>query len=301
MGKAPAELDLIADQLYGLRPDQFTSARDTRAFEARAAGKGTLAAAVKELRRPTISAWLANRLVRDRPDECDRLLSLGASMRDASKRLAGDQLRELSRQRHQVVAALTVAARDTASGAGIPFSPAVSSELEATLTAALSDGEAAAALRAGRLTTALRYAGFGSLGPNQTAESSGKSPVKRSAATPRRQTKPKRDRGPTAAERTSELRAARRTLKEAESALRAARKDLDEKERRADEAGARRAELRRSIHGLEAQLDEVRVEEADAAISATATAKHHDLAKQGVTSAEQQVSEARRELDALGE
>ena len=142
MGTAPTELDTIADELYRLPPDEFTSARDASASQARTAGKRSLAAEIKGLRRPTTSAWLANRLVRDRPDECDRLLSLGASMRDASQRLAGDELRRLSGQRHQVLAALTAAARDIASGAGIPFSPAVSSELEGTLTAALSDGEA---------------------------------------------------------------------------------------------------------------------------------------------------------------
>ena len=146
---------------------------------------------IKGLRRPTTSAWLANRLVRDRPDESDRLLSLGASMRDASQRLAGDELRRLSGQRHQVIATLTAAARGIASGAGIPFSPGVSSELEGTLTAALSDEEAAAVLREGRLTTALRYTGFGSpTGPDRVAKSGRRSQAKRPAVTPRRETNP---------------------------------------------------------------------------------------------------------------
>ena len=299
MGTAPTELDTIADELYRLPPDEFTSARDASVSQARSAGKRALAAEIKGLRRPTTSAWLANRLVRDRPDECDRLLSLGASMRDASQRLAGDELRRLSRQRHQVLAALTAAARGIASGAEIPFSPAVSSELEGTLTAALSDGEAASVLREGRLTTALRYTGFGSpAGPDQVAKSGRRSQAKRSAATPRRQTKP--DRGPQAAERTDQLRGIRQTLKEAENALRASRQESDKSKRRADEARARRDQLRVTIHDLELQLDELRVEEADAAISAAATADDRGLAEQVVIGAEQRVAEARRQLDALG-
>ena len=299
MGTAPAELDTIADELYRLRPDEFTSARDASVSQARTAGKGALAVEIKGLRRPTISAWLANRLVRDRPDECDRMLSLGASMRDASQRLAGDELRRLSGQRHQLIATLTAAARGIASGAGIPFSPAVSSELEGTLTAALSDGEAAAALRAGRLTTALRYTGFGSpTGPDQVAKSGRRSQAKRLAATPPQQSKP--DRAPQAAERTDQRRGARRALKEAESALRASRQESDKRRRRADEARARRDQLRVTIHDLEVQLNELRVEEADAAISAAATAEDRDRAEQVVIGAEQRVAEARRQLDALG-
>jgi hypothetical protein len=299
MGTAQTEFDTIADELYRLPPDEFTSARDASVSQARSAGKRALAAEIKALRRPTTSAWLANRLVRDRQDESYRLLSLGASMRDASQRLAGDELRRLSGQRHQVIAALTAAARSIASGAGIPFSPGVSSELEGTLTAALSDEEAAAALREGRLTIALRYTGFGSpTGLDEVEKSGRRSQAKRSVATPRRQPKP--DRGPQAAERTDQLRGTRRTLKEAESALRASRKESDKSRRRADEARARRDQLRVRIHDLERQLDELRVEEADAALSAAATAEGRGLAKQVVIDAEQRAAEARRQLDALG-
>ena len=108
------ELDSAADQLYGLAPGEFTAARDRLAAEARAGGDRDLAAAIKKLKRPTVAAWLANRLTRERPDDVDRLIALGRELRDAQEQLDADELRQLSQQRHLVVAALVGEARELA-------------------------------------------------------------------------------------------------------------------------------------------------------------------------------------------
>jgi hypothetical protein len=270
---AAADFDAIADDLYGLRPDEFTTARNAKASEARTSGDRAMSKAIKELRRPTTSAWLANWLVRERTDEFGRLQSLRASMRDASDRLDGDDLRRLSRQRHEVLAALTAAARGAASDAGIPFSGAVSGELEATLMAALSDEEAAAALEQGRLTTALRYTGFGTTGLTWSAQPTRKS----------REERPIAEYG---------------ALEKAEHELGAVRKDLDEHDQIADEARARRDDLGSSMHDLEAQLEVLRAEEAKVTMEATAADESRQLAQKAVRAAERQVDVARRRLEA---
>ena len=57
-----------ADDLYRLAPEDFTAARDAAAKQARADGDRDGAAALKALRRPTVSAWLLNALVRTAPE-----------------------------------------------------------------------------------------------------------------------------------------------------------------------------------------------------------------------------------------
>jgi hypothetical protein len=49
-------VDQTADELYGLPPGEFTSARDARVKELRADGDRDAATAVKALRKPTVAA-----------------------------------------------------------------------------------------------------------------------------------------------------------------------------------------------------------------------------------------------------
>ena len=108
----------MADELYGLAPAEFTAARDQRARRARAEGQKDLGDEIKKLRRPTVSASLVNRLVREDADQVDRLLDLGESMRDAQQGLAGGQLRRLSAQRRPAIHALAQEAKRLAAQAG---------------------------------------------------------------------------------------------------------------------------------------------------------------------------------------
>jgi hypothetical protein len=157
----PVDFDQVADELYGVPPGGFVSLRDERAAGARAEGDAGLSAALKKLRKPTVGAWLANQLVRERPDEVDGLIELGAALRAAQDELAGDRLRELSRRRREVVMALSEEGRVLGRRAGVSVGDAAADELESTLEAAVADSMAGEALRAGRLTSALHYAGTG--------------------------------------------------------------------------------------------------------------------------------------------
>ena len=140
----------VVDELYGLDAGEFVAARDERAREARGAGDRALADQVKGLKRPSAAAWVVNILVRNRPREIERLLRFGQSFREAQANLAGDELRRLGRQRHQVLGALGQEASRLAQERGQSVSQAVERDVESTLDAALTDETAAEAVRSGR-------------------------------------------------------------------------------------------------------------------------------------------------------
>jgi hypothetical protein len=152
------DLEQTADRLYALPPEQFTAARTASAAEAKQAGDKPLATAVAALRRPTVGAWLVNMLARAEPGLLEELLALGPALAEAQSKGQGAALRELGEQRRQLVSAVTAKAFEAA---GRPDSAAARQEVESTLEAALADAATAQAVRSGRLTRALSYAGFG--------------------------------------------------------------------------------------------------------------------------------------------
>ena len=168
------DLDSVAEDLYGLPPDEFTAARDEAVKQAT---DPALKKAIKALRKPTVSAHAVNQLVRDHPEDMDHLLDLGDHLRAAMTGDKGD-VRRLTEQRRDLISSLV--------GADLPA--AVRDDVTATLEAATADPELGAAVRSGRLVKPLRYAGFGTM-PDlddivATPVSSGKgrTPAKEAAA-----------------------------------------------------------------------------------------------------------------------
>lgn len=157
----PIDAHEAADQLYAAAPEDFVARRNELAKQAKAAGDAEAAARIKDLRKPTAAAWLANQLSRAHADEIADLLLLGDELRAASATLDGDRLRELSPRRQDTVRDLVRQARTLAQEAGRQVSPDVAQKLSETLDAAMIDPSAAAAVRAGQLTSALRHVGFG--------------------------------------------------------------------------------------------------------------------------------------------
>ncbi|EST21431.1 hypothetical protein N566_27470, partial [Streptomycetaceae bacterium MP113-05] len=222
--RCAVNLETIADELYSLLPSEFTVARDARARTARRDGNRELAARISGLSRPTLSAWAANILVREHPDDAARFLALGEQLRRAYRELDGDQLRDLARARRQLIQALSRSARDAAAEAGRPISDTAQREVEQTLQAVLSDPESAAQWSAGHLATPLT--------PPADLTSTG------SPADPSRRT---RSSGPKRTVKVSDLDTDRdRRRREDEEA--------DEARRAADEAAAeaRRADAERA-------------------------------------------------------
>jgi hypothetical protein len=150
------DIQQVAGELYGLTPADFVGGRNERAQQAKAAGDAESAAAIRALRRPSVSAWLANMLVRENAGEIAELLALGASLRDAQHRLAGDELRRLTRERRALIDSLVARARVLAARHDQRVSDPVGRELEGTLQAALTDEMVADMLAAGCLSSALQ-------------------------------------------------------------------------------------------------------------------------------------------------
>jgi hypothetical protein len=155
------DLESETYELYGLPPTQFTAARNAKASEARKAGFSDVAASLKELRKPSAGAWLANLLVRERSKEIENLIELGDSLRTPKSKLGGHEIRKVSKEKVDAASKLIRHAKSRASQLGHAASASTVEELEMTLDAVFADPQAAASLRQGRLTSGLRYSGLG--------------------------------------------------------------------------------------------------------------------------------------------
>jgi hypothetical protein len=290
---ARSAFDEAADELYALSPREFIGVRDARAKEAKAAGDAETAQQIKALRKPTVAAWLANQLVRAHRDEVSPLLELGAALREATATLSGPELRQLSRQRNEVVQALVRQARQLARAAGQPVSEDNARSLQDTLTAALADEHAGRLLLLGRLAEPLEHSGFG------LAAGSGPSPA------PARQKEPRpagsKATPPSAAQQHQAERRERleRELAEAWAAARAAADARTLAEEAAAVAEKEAAGSRARVTQARAELEaaEQALEQAESSRSeATAT---RDATRTEAEQATRRVSAVQRELDSL--
>jgi hypothetical protein len=255
----------IADDLYALPIADFTPARDALVKEHKA-DKG-LAASIKGLRKASVAAWVVNLLVRRDPDQVDQVLAVGAALRDAQDNLDATQLREFTKQRRQLTASVTTAARRMAREEGVKTTQAVADQVEATLTAAMLEPDAAKAVRSGMLVTSLEATGLGDLDlstavalPEALGFSAKARPVEAPDPTKRPQLHvvpdPDADAKARAAadERVAE---ARGVLTDAEKEHRSARRAVEKLRARTLQLQAEIDELRSKIAALESEVEEV--------------------------------------------
>jgi len=186
------DTDAAIVELFGLPPEQFIGARNQLARVVRDAGDVRAAAMIAALRKPTVSAWLANQLVRADPDGIHALTQLGEQLRETYLSSDSARRRELTRERHDLVRNLVRIARDQAAG-GRQIAPQTAERLTETLDAALVDPAAAQLLRTGQLTSALRHVGFGVV--DESGEPARLAPMRprvvRRPEPPRKSAKPK--------------------------------------------------------------------------------------------------------------
>ncbi|MFB6846670.1 hypothetical protein ACFCXS_17685 [Streptomyces sp. NPDC056373] len=231
------DYDSVADELYALRPEEFTAARASAMATARTAGDRELAERIRALRRPSLAAWVSNLLVRSSPGEVEPLLRLGEGLRQAHQDLDGAQLRELSRRQHALIRALSLQARQLAKEAGHPIGESVQREVENTLHAVLADPEAARAWAGGRLTRPLSAAvGF---------------PVVAEGAPPRRPASAPARPGRKGSEQQ------RRRLDRAREDAEAAERELRELRVEAETAGRAAAEAKRQVDSAQQRVEEL--------------------------------------------
>ena len=288
MGAAVSELLDIADELYGLPLGDFTPARDARVKQL----KGTdLAKQVKALKKPSVAAWVVNLLVRRETEQVEQVLSVGAALREAQASMSGDSLRELTKQRRQLTAAVTTQARRTAREEGTKVTDAVADQVEATLTAAMVDADCAKAVRSGMLVTALATTG---LDPTDLAgaiavpEALGFEAPSREAEPPPR---PELHVVP-------DPEADRKAIAAAREALEAAQTELDEASEAHDEATAAYDELEARSLQLQAELDELRGRIAELESAAEEVDDELSEAEESRDEAEAAVREATQSRDA---
>ncbi|MGW2716932.1 hypothetical protein [Streptomyces sp. NPDC001492] len=275
------DLETVADELYALKPEDFTAARDARAAEARRAGDRTLAGEITKLRRPSLSAWASNLLVREQPEETDTLLRLGEGLRQAHRDLDGAQLRELSRRQHALINALSRQARQLASQAGHPVGEGVQREVETILHAVLAHPDAAREWAGGHLVKAFDQAvGF-------PAAADGARPRPREPAPAR----PARDGGTAGEGQRRRLERARRQAEDTERDLTARQEEAAAADRQARDTQTRADELEQRLTELAEEIKRLESEHHEAE---SAARKARELAR----ATDRQVREARRRAEA---
>ncbi len=263
----------VADELYGLAPEDFTAARNARAKAARTDGDRELTAAITSLRKPTAGAWLLNQLVRQHRGEVESVLELGIRLRAAQGTLGAADLRALDEQRRQLTRAVAQQAVANGVTAGRRVSPQVAADVEESLRSAMVDPDAGAALASGLLT--------------DTFSSNGLEPVDLSRVVALADRVTGRSGGaPGAVANGQRSPSDAKALAAAARVVADAQRVLDETERAAEEAhaAAERATVdavvaRRRREDLESELAAVRQRLADLEVQVTAISDTEDAAR----------------------
>lgn len=246
------DFDEVAEELYSGAPEEFVATRNRHERQAKQAGERDLAARIHALSKPNATAWLANQLARQHAEELRSLVELGAGLREATRNLAGDELRTMSRQQHELVYALVQQCRQIAHAVGRTVSDDTTRGLQQILHAALADEQVADLLIAGRLTETIRRSGLGDGDTGPVGSVQRKAP----RATAR-----------TAAKATlsdpAKLKRAENELAEADKAVTDATKERDDAAQRVSAAKEVVEKAAGRTEQLQQQLDEARNTQAE--------------------------------------
>ncbi|MFI7013707.1 hypothetical protein [Streptomyces sp. NPDC050164] len=288
------DFDAVADELYVLRPEEFTAARSSAVAAARTAGDRELAERISALRKPSLAAWASNLLVRSRPGDVEPLLRLGEGLRHAHRALDRTQLRELSRQQHALIRALSAQVRQLAAEAGHPIGEGVQREVETTLHAVLADPEAAGAWASGRLTKPLSAAvGFPAVAESAVTESAGTQRRPSAATVPSRPDR-KADE-----QQRRRLAQARREAEAVARELRALRDEAVAAGRAAEEATRQVDRLQRRVGELSEELARTREEHEQARFAERSARERARTADRRVREAERKAATAAAQVERL--
>jgi hypothetical protein len=294
------DLDTAVDALYARPLDEFIAARDAAVRQATDGGDRLGAARVKRLRKPSVAAWVINQVAREHSDEIGALAALGDELRAATQDRDRARIRALDHLRRERTDALVRAVREAGEVGGRSVSSAVLDRMTETLTAAVMDPDAAAAVRAGRLSRALQHVGFGIVDEEgEEAELVELRPAT-SEAGPKDVGRSKDAGGPEDEERPKpkEAPAADRT-DSAEADLVAAEQAVEETSARVDELEARRDEIRERLRTADAVIErgEGEVERLDQELERLTAER--DAASEALDDARETADEAHADLAAL--
>ena len=145
-----------AEDLYGLPLDEFTASRNALAAELKKGGDAEAAASVKALKKPPVTAWAINQLVRANSDDVAALLEVGERLRKAQDAVMEGSdpaaLRTAMADRRELVTELARRAAKMLDKEGAKANRTHLDRISATLMNAAVDDEARESLRAGTLT-----------------------------------------------------------------------------------------------------------------------------------------------------
>jgi hypothetical protein len=259
------------DELYWVKPEDFTAVRSRLVAAAKGRGDAAAAKQIAASRKPTTAAWAVNRLALSRSKAKQRLTELGERLRAAHAARDGDQIRELSAEQRSLIDELSRAAFEAAEVADP--SAALREDVTGTLQAAIADPDLAA--RLGRLAKAERWSGFGDFGVTATVSAAAHGANRK--ADPDTPDKPG-DREPA----REQLERARETLTAAEHAKSEADAVLSERYTELTSARWRRQEARKGLDKAQREL--------------AAAEDAHDQARQASRDAAELVKAAKAQL-----
>ena len=152
VSESQSGLEEALDELYGVAPDDFMTARTALRDRLREAGQAEAAKELAGARRPTTAAWALNQLAREHAELVDGVLDETRELEAAQEHARpgqADEVREAMAARRQALvaaadAAVTIAARITEKADNHREA------IIATLEAGSLDDDGAAALRTGR-------------------------------------------------------------------------------------------------------------------------------------------------------
>lgn len=276
-----ADVTEVEDRLYGSDLDEFVKERAAAAKNLRSQGRRDDAAAVAKLAKPSVAAWIVNRVAHAEPALMNALLDAGARVRDVQlgAGLAAD-LRTAAQQQEAALRAVMREAEKAAAARG-SSTPATLEKVRETLRAGALDADLAEQVRRGVLVREQRAVGF-PLGVAVPAERRRATAARRGPAKPVQKPKAR-------LERRDEVAAKR--FQRAEAAAGTARENLS-----AAEADLNRAQ--RALDATTEELDAARRTVADLALRADRerrTVEHADKARTKAT------KEAQRALADLGQ
>jgi hypothetical protein len=275
---AVPERDL--ERLYGLPLSDFTRARDATARRLRRAGERDAADAATALRKPSLSAWTVNQLVRHERTALDEVLAAGDAVRKAMEKADREALSRAAEREEEALREAVGRARGLLEDAGERSTEATLARVSQTLRAAANDPDARREVLCGMLVRDIEPAGLGTF----------------AAAMPAAPSTRRRQRSKTPAARRSPARPASSDARALHDARERARRELESCEREEHDAQTALEAARRD----EAHARQAAEEAEEAAHAAGRRAREartqHEAAKSSAAEARRRLEEAERAL-----
>ncbi len=305
MAKRTAELEPELDTLFQLPLTEFTAARNTLAARLKKDGRAEDAERVKGLVKPSASAWAVNQLAWQHPKDIEALLAVGERFRAAqAAQLSGKagDLRGLLNERRDVLAGLMKRANAILEGGGHTASPDMGRRIATTLEALATWGRAEGAPQAGRLIDDLDPPGFEALAALVPRSSGGAGGAAKgtepSRVLPFRQDpRPKRGKDRKSEDAEARRAKAREAVQAAEKTLREAQRDAERAEAALKTAAARAKAAEKAKAEIEPRYEKAVAAAQETAKDARRVAQEAEDAAQAVTDAEQALEKAKAALE----